>query len=181
MCQFIFNLYAHKKGYDSFAKYRMKSCRKTDFKSLKSACDAVHILTTYRIKTFGVYENLSWCSSSLSFPQVSVSTDTKKLVVATAFGAVSLLFLARRFQRRKGRKKVHPQHWEQAGLEFHPPAAGENGKISSHWFNSFLFNQQLTGLWSPFSVSPVTGVWCNKTDVRGHSCITLNFEKAGSR
>uniref|UniRef100_A0A669DU39 Mitoguardin 1 n=1 Tax=Oreochromis niloticus TaxID=8128 RepID=A0A669DU39_ORENI len=63
---------------------------------------------------------------------VSVSTDTKKLVVATAFGAVSLLFLARRFQRRKGRKKVHPQHWEQAGLEFHPPAAGENDNTSQN-------------------------------------------------
>uniref|UniRef100_A0AAX7SP90 Mitoguardin 1 n=1 Tax=Astatotilapia calliptera TaxID=8154 RepID=A0AAX7SP90_ASTCA len=67
-----------------------------------------------------------------SLTQVSVSTDTKKLVVATAFGAVSLLFLARRFQRRKGRKKVHPQHWEQAGLEFHPPAAGENDNTSQN-------------------------------------------------
>ncbi|XP_063317785.1 mitoguardin 1 [Pelmatolapia mariae] len=67
-----------------------------------------------------------------SLTQVSVSTDTKKLVVATAFGAVSLLFLARRFQRRKGRKKVQPQHWEQAGLEFHPPAAGENDNTSQN-------------------------------------------------
>uniref|UniRef100_A0A8D3E3X5 Mitoguardin 1 n=1 Tax=Scophthalmus maximus TaxID=52904 RepID=A0A8D3E3X5_SCOMX len=32
-------------------------------------------------------------------------TGTKKLVAAAAFGAVSLLFLARHFQRRKGRKK----------------------------------------------------------------------------
>uniref|UniRef100_A0A8C5GJY4 Mitoguardin 1 n=1 Tax=Gouania willdenowi TaxID=441366 RepID=A0A8C5GJY4_GOUWI len=32
--------------------------------------------------------------------------STKKLLAATAFGTVSLLFLARRFQRRKGRKKI---------------------------------------------------------------------------
>uniref|UniRef100_A0A3P8X6J5 Mitoguardin 1 n=1 Tax=Cynoglossus semilaevis TaxID=244447 RepID=A0A3P8X6J5_CYNSE len=42
--------------------------------------------------------------SSLS--QVSVSTGTKKLVAATALGAFSLLFLARHFQRRKGKRKL---------------------------------------------------------------------------
>uniref|UniRef100_A0AAQ5YB56 Mitoguardin 1 n=1 Tax=Amphiprion ocellaris TaxID=80972 RepID=A0AAQ5YB56_AMPOC len=60
---------------------------------------------------------------SLSLFQVSVSTGTKKLVAATAFGAVSLLFLARRFQRRKGRKKAHSPQWEQAGFEFFAPAS----------------------------------------------------------
>uniref|UniRef100_A0A8P4KTW6 Mitoguardin 1 n=1 Tax=Dicentrarchus labrax TaxID=13489 RepID=A0A8P4KTW6_DICLA len=49
--------------------------------------------------------------------QVSVSTGTKKLMAATAFGAVSLLFLARRFQRRKGRKKALSPQWEQAGFD----------------------------------------------------------------
>uniref|UniRef100_A0A8C5GJU4 Mitoguardin 1 n=1 Tax=Gouania willdenowi TaxID=441366 RepID=A0A8C5GJU4_GOUWI len=44
---------------------------------------------------------------------VSVSTGTKKLLAATAFGTVSLLFLARRFQRRKGRKKALSPQWEQ--------------------------------------------------------------------
>lgn len=41
---------------------------------------------------------------SLSY-QVSLSAGTKKLFAATAFGAVSLIFLARRFKRRKGRKR----------------------------------------------------------------------------
>lgn len=67
-----------------------------------------------------------------SLTQVSISTDTKKLVAATAFGAVSLLFLARRFQRRKGRKKAHPPHWEEAGFEFRPPAAGESDNTSQN-------------------------------------------------
>nr|XP_040028252.1 LOW QUALITY PROTEIN: mitoguardin 1 [Gasterosteus aculeatus aculeatus] len=49
-----------------------------------------------------------------SLAQVSISAGTKKLVAATAFGAVSLLFLARRFQRRKGRKKAQ---WEQDAFE----------------------------------------------------------------
>ncbi|XP_023266657.1 mitoguardin 1 [Seriola lalandi dorsalis] len=61
-----------------------------------------------------------------SLAQVSVSTGTKKLVAATAFGAVSLLLLARRFQRRKGRKKVHSPQWEQAGFEFFSPAGNDN-------------------------------------------------------
>lgn len=60
-----------------------------------------------------------------SLTQVSVSTGTKKLVAATAFGAVSLLFLARRFQRRKGRKKAHSPQWEPAGFEFLPPVSRE--------------------------------------------------------
>uniref|UniRef100_A0A8C3B3F8 Mitoguardin 1 n=1 Tax=Cyclopterus lumpus TaxID=8103 RepID=A0A8C3B3F8_CYCLU len=55
--------------------------------------------------------------------QVSVSTGTKKLVAATAFGAISLLFLARRFQRRKGRKNAQ---WEPAGFEIISPASAEN-------------------------------------------------------
>uniref|UniRef100_A0A3P8SYF8 Mitoguardin 1 n=1 Tax=Amphiprion percula TaxID=161767 RepID=A0A3P8SYF8_AMPPE len=65
-----------------------------------------------------------------SLAQVSVSTGTKKLVAATAFGAVSLLFLARRFQRRKGRKKAHSPQWEQAGFEFFAPASAENDNTS---------------------------------------------------
>lgn len=68
--------------------------------------------------------------------QVSVSTGTKKLVAATAFGAVSLLFLARHFQRRKGRKRTHSPQWEQAGFEFSFPALVENGK--THWHRYFL-------------------------------------------
>ncbi|TNN88523.1 Mitoguardin-1 [Liparis tanakae] len=59
-----------------------------------------------------------------SLAQVSVSTGTKKLVAATAFGAISLLFLARRFQRRKGRKNAQ---WEPAAFEILSPASGGNG------------------------------------------------------
>ncbi|KAI3374699.1 hypothetical protein L3Q82_021269 [Scortum barcoo] len=66
-----------------------------------------------------------------SLAQVSVSTGTKKLVAATAFGAVSLLFLAHRFQRRKGRKKALSPQWEQAGFEFFSPASAENNDNTS--------------------------------------------------
>ncbi|XP_067219849.1 mitoguardin 1 [Chanodichthys erythropterus] len=52
-----------------------------------------------------------------SLPQVSLSTGTKKLFAATAFGAVSLIFLARRFRRRKGKKKASSP-LEQETFEF---------------------------------------------------------------
>ncbi|KAM7379667.1 hypothetical protein PAMP_005208 [Pampus punctatissimus] len=61
-----------------------------------------------------------------SLAQVSVSTATKKLVAATTFGAVSLLILARHFQRRRGRKKAVPPQWEQAGFDFFPSASTHN-------------------------------------------------------
>ncbi|XP_070774337.1 mitoguardin 1 [Enoplosus armatus] len=67
-----------------------------------------------------------------SLAQVSVSAGTKKLVAATAFGAISLLFLARRFQRRKGRKKAHSPQWEQAGFEFFSPASARNDNTSQN-------------------------------------------------
>ncbi|XP_062849897.1 LOW QUALITY PROTEIN: mitoguardin 1 [Trichomycterus rosablanca] len=41
-----------------------------------------------------------------SFPQVTLNSGIKKLVAAAALSAVSVLFLARRFRRRKGKKKV---------------------------------------------------------------------------
>lgn len=67
-----------------------------------------------------------------SLAQVSVSTGTKKLVAAAALGAVSLLFLARRFQRRKGRKKALSPQWEQAGFEFFTPASADNDNTSQN-------------------------------------------------
>uniref|UniRef100_A0A4W6FU26 Mitoguardin 1 n=1 Tax=Lates calcarifer TaxID=8187 RepID=A0A4W6FU26_LATCA len=67
-----------------------------------------------------------------------VSTGTKKLVAATAFGAVSLLFLSRRFQRRKGRKKAQSPQWEQAGFEFFPPASAQNGNNYRNLSGSLL-------------------------------------------
>ncbi|XP_028987368.1 mitoguardin 1 [Betta splendens] len=64
-----------------------------------------------------------------SLVQVSVSPGTKKLVAATALGAVSLLLLARRFQRRKGRKKALSAQWQQpAGFEF--PSTADNDNTS---------------------------------------------------
>uniref|UniRef100_A0A673BK76 Mitoguardin 1 n=1 Tax=Sphaeramia orbicularis TaxID=375764 RepID=A0A673BK76_9TELE len=59
-----------------------------------------------------------------------VSTGTKKLVAATTFGAVSLLFLARRFRRRKGKKRNPPPQWEQANFEFFSKATAENDNAS---------------------------------------------------
>ncbi|KAJ8011044.1 hypothetical protein DPEC_G00054100 [Dallia pectoralis] len=51
-----------------------------------------------------------------SLLQANVSTCTKKLVAAAAIGGVSLLLLARHFQRRKGRKKgSRSPQWEQMG------------------------------------------------------------------
>ncbi|KAM9322794.1 mitoguardin 1 [Pholidichthys leucotaenia] len=67
-----------------------------------------------------------------SLAQVSVSTDTKKLVAATAFGAVSVLFLAHRFQRRKGRKKALSAQWKQADQEFFPPTSAEDDNTSQN-------------------------------------------------
>ncbi|CAK6965555.1 mitoguardin 1 [Scomber scombrus] len=61
-----------------------------------------------------------------SLAQVSVSTDTKRLVAATTVGAVTLLFLARHFQRRKGRKKAISPQWEQASIEFYSSASALN-------------------------------------------------------
>ncbi|XP_030631363.1 mitoguardin 1 [Chanos chanos] len=52
-----------------------------------------------------------------SLPPVSLSTGTKKLFAATAFGAVSLIFLARHFRRRKGKKKTQLP-WEPEKFEF---------------------------------------------------------------
>ncbi|KAK0132008.1 Mitoguardin 1 [Merluccius polli] len=57
-------------------------------------------------------------------------TGTKHLVAATALGAVSLLFLARHFQRRKGRKKAQSLQWEQAGFQFLPPHPVEQDATS---------------------------------------------------
>ncbi|CAL8366144.1 unnamed protein product [Boreogadus saida] len=57
-----------------------------------------------------------------SLAQVHLSPGTKKLVAATALGAVSLLFLARHFQRRKRHKKSPSQQWEPpASFQFPPP------------------------------------------------------------
>lgn len=67
-----------------------------------------------------------------SLTQVSISTGTKKLVAFTAFGAFSLVFLARRFQRRKGRKKAQSPQWEKAGFEFFPPSLADNDNTSQN-------------------------------------------------
>ncbi|XP_026854180.2 mitoguardin 1 isoform X1 [Electrophorus electricus] len=59
-----------------------------------------------------------------SLPRVSLSACTKKLVAATAFGAVSLLFLAHHFRRRKGKKIADlPQRQESFDFRtaFPPP------------------------------------------------------------
>ncbi|CAN9502999.1 unnamed protein product [Ophioblennius macclurei] len=70
---------------------------------------------------------LSVCSS---LAQVSISTSTKKLVAATALGAVSLLLLARRFQRRKGKKKALSPQYEQGGFDFY--TSGDNDNTSQN-------------------------------------------------
>ncbi|KAM9501759.1 mitoguardin 1 [Clarias gariepinus] len=56
-----------------------------------------------------------------SLPQVSLSSGAKKLVAVAAFGAVSVLFLARRFKRRKGKKKVVQEQKRSEFLSTLPP------------------------------------------------------------
>uniref|UniRef100_A0A3Q3XHF9 Mitoguardin 1 n=1 Tax=Mola mola TaxID=94237 RepID=A0A3Q3XHF9_MOLML len=92
-----------------------------------------------------------------SLAKVSVSTGTKKLVAATALGAISLLFLARHFQRRKRRKKFHSPRWDQTGFEFPPQARAENGRShrSCHIF-FFPVNQRLSVVRSMNSSSSST-------------------------
>uniref|UniRef100_A0A671QGK4 Mitoguardin-1-like n=1 Tax=Sinocyclocheilus anshuiensis TaxID=1608454 RepID=A0A671QGK4_9TELE len=69
--------------------------------------------------------------------QVSLSTGTKKLFVATAFGVVSLIYLARRFRRRKGKKKASSPV-EQETFEFLNTVPLKKGKNTSQ----ITFNQQ---------------------------------------
>ncbi|KAM8838375.1 mitoguardin 1 isoform 2-T3 [Synchiropus picturatus] len=61
-----------------------------------------------------------------SLAQVSISPGTKKLVAATAFGAFSLFFLARRFQRRKGKKKAISPEWEPAVFQLFSTVENDN-------------------------------------------------------
>lgn len=69
--------------------------------------------------------------------QVSLSTGTKKLFAATAFGAISLIYLARRFRRRKGKKKAGSPV-EQETFEFLNTVPLKKGKNRSQ----ITFNQQ---------------------------------------
>ncbi|XP_053484387.1 LOW QUALITY PROTEIN: mitoguardin 1 [Ictalurus furcatus] len=61
-----------------------------------------------------------------SLPQVSLSSGTKKLVAVAAFGAFSVLFLARRFRRRKGKKKVLQEQKRSDFLSTLPPLKGSS-------------------------------------------------------
>uniref|UniRef100_A0A1A8I1C6 Family with sequence similarity 73, member A n=1 Tax=Nothobranchius kuhntae TaxID=321403 RepID=A0A1A8I1C6_NOTKU len=65
-----------------------------------------------------------------SLTQVSVSSSTKRLVAAAAFGTASLLLLAHRFRRRKGRKKGPSPQWKQAGFDVYSPASADNDNTS---------------------------------------------------
>uniref|UniRef100_A0A672L751 Mitoguardin 1 n=1 Tax=Sinocyclocheilus grahami TaxID=75366 RepID=A0A672L751_SINGR len=72
-----------------------------------------------------------------SLPQVSLSTGTKKLFAATAFGAVSLIYLARHFRRRKGKKKASLPV-EQETFEFLTTVPLKKGKCRSSPFSNNL-------------------------------------------
>lgn len=82
-----------------------------------------------------------------SLTQVSVSPGTKHLVAATAFGAVSLLYLARRFQRRKNRKRRPSPEYEQDNFEvFIKASAQQNEGKSEPDLALPLHNGSSTGL-----------------------------------
>uniref|UniRef100_A0A3P9J3Y8 Mitoguardin 1 n=1 Tax=Oryzias latipes TaxID=8090 RepID=A0A3P9J3Y8_ORYLA len=76
-----------------------------------------------------------------SLGQVSVSTGTKKLVAVAALGTASLLLLARRFQRRKGKKRSPSLTWGQVDLQFFPPGCAENDNTSQNLSVSLTFDQ----------------------------------------
>ncbi|XP_077370662.1 mitoguardin 1 [Festucalex cinctus] len=86
-----------------------------------------------------------------SVAQLQVSAGTKKLVAAAAFGAVSLLFLARHFQRRRGRKKAGSPQWDQAGIQLLFPLAVPVNDKSSHQNMTISFNPE-----SGFSFAPAS-------------------------
>lgn len=71
-----------------------------------------------------------------------VSTGTKRLVAATAFGAISLLFLARHFQRRKSRKRTLSLQWEQV----FPKVSAQNDATTEQNLPLPLQNGRSTGL-----------------------------------
>uniref|UniRef100_A0AAY4B825 Mitoguardin 1 n=1 Tax=Denticeps clupeoides TaxID=299321 RepID=A0AAY4B825_9TELE len=70
---------------------------------------------------------LSVCSS---LGQVSISSGTKKLLAATAFGAISLILLARRFQRRKGKKNALSP-WQPETFDLLNTVLSEKGSIQT--------------------------------------------------
>nr|XP_015210865.1 PREDICTED: protein FAM73A isoform X1 [Lepisosteus oculatus] len=70
-----------------------------------------------------------------SLPQVRCSPGVKKLFAVAAFGAVSLIFLARHFKRRKGKTKKTPQPpWGQENFVpgFLTTAPSEKGRADGH-------------------------------------------------
>uniref|UniRef100_A0A4W4FMZ8 Mitoguardin 1 n=1 Tax=Electrophorus electricus TaxID=8005 RepID=A0A4W4FMZ8_ELEEL len=71
--------------------------------------------------------------------QVSLSACTKKLVAATAFGAVSLLFLAHHFRRRKG-KKIADLPQRQESFDFHATCSRQGLNLPLHPKNGFSRN-----------------------------------------
>lgn len=66
-----------------------------------------------------------------SLTEVSVSPGTKRLVAATAFGAVSLLYLARRFQRRKSRKRRSSPQYEHVSIEVFAKASALSNETTA--------------------------------------------------
>uniref|UniRef100_A0A671N135 Mitoguardin-1-like n=1 Tax=Sinocyclocheilus anshuiensis TaxID=1608454 RepID=A0A671N135_9TELE len=87
---------------------------------------------------------LSRCLMSLHSltEQVSLSTGTKKLFAATAFGAVSLIYLARHFRRRKGKKKASSPV-EQETFEFLTTVPLKKGKCRSSLVKCVLFGIEM--------------------------------------
>uniref|UniRef100_A0A8C5KRJ0 Mitoguardin 1 n=1 Tax=Jaculus jaculus TaxID=51337 RepID=A0A8C5KRJ0_JACJA len=73
---------------------------------------------------------LSWCHS---LSQIKFSPVAKKLFVVTAVSAVSVIFLAHHFKRRRGKKKGKVLPWEPENflLEHPKKAASEKGSSCS--------------------------------------------------
>ncbi|XP_055058785.2 mitoguardin 1 isoform X1 [Misgurnus anguillicaudatus] len=89
-----------------------------------------------------------------SLPQVTLSAGTKKLFAATAFGAVSLIFLARRFRRRKGKKKAgSPVEQEKFELLTSIPLTKEIASSAQNLPVNSSSNVQFNDLYSKFSGS----------------------------
>ncbi|XP_056327835.1 mitoguardin 1 isoform X1 [Danio aesculapii] len=91
-----------------------------------------------------------------SLPQVSLSTGTKKLFAATAFGAVSLIIIARRFRRRKGKRKANSPV-EQETFEFlttiHLSKESDSQRVPQNSENPYSCNVVSGALYSKLSGS----------------------------
>lgn len=79
----------------------------------------------------GVQSEEAWISNEVTFFnfQINLSPGLKKLFTVTAVSAISVIFLAHHFKRKRGRKNKQVSQWEPGHLllECTKAAASEKG------------------------------------------------------